>query len=350
MALPPHPPLSHREAAQAEVGHTDSTPALNGFLTGVFLLTITAVPLLQFTRELVAIGRGETPGRTLPQSLDVVAALQPRRAELATLVAPTAGFLAAARGVNDRVLRDLRTYETELTERDQLRRWLVPRVRRPLAAWLQGGNEETYIGREGWLFYRRDLDSVTGPGFLEPRVLARRARGGDPLESSPQPNPLPALTEFHEQLALRGITLVVLPVPVKPSIYPDQFSPQLGECHDPLQNPSFGPFLRQVAAAGIPHFDPAPLLLRARDSGPPLYLQTDTHWTPAAVTLVADALARFLRETVPLSPPAIQYSTHRIDVTNRGDLDRLLGLPPGAGGLTPETVPLPQVWAGDQPW
>ncbi|MEI6256450.1 MAG: hypothetical protein WCQ77_07385 [Planctomycetota bacterium] len=36
----------------------------------------------------------------------------------------------------------------------------------PVTAWLKGGNEDAYCGRDGWLFYRRDIDSLTGRGFL----------------------------------------------------------------------------------------------------------------------------------------------------------------------------------------
>ena len=350
MAPPVNQHVPHREAAQAEVGHTTSTPAINGFLTGVFLLTITAVPLLQFTRELVAIRRGELPGRSLPQSLDLCAALLPRRAELAELASPSEGLLTAGQQLNDRLLRDMRAYESELTERDELRQWLVPRLQVPLSAWLRGGNEEVYCGRAGWLFYRRDLDSLTGPGFLEPQVLARRARSGDPLEPPPHPNPLPALSDFHAQLAQRGITLVVVPVPVKPSIYPDLYSAREPERREPLQNRSFAHFLQQLAAANIAHFDPAPLLARARTKNPPLYLKTDTHWTPDAVTLVAEGLARSLRDTVALSPATRQFSTVATEITNRGDLAVLLGLPPGRDEFPPETVSLAQVRDGDRPW
>ena len=204
--------LSREEIAQLEIGHTESTPAINWFLTLFFLATITAVPLLQFTRDIAAIRAGKESGRTVPQCLDVVDCL-PSRAELETLVTSEEGLLTAGSRVNARMLGDIRGYETELKDSDALMQWLIPRMQIPVTAWLKGGNEDAYCGRDGWLFYRKDIDSLTGRGFLDPEVLARRAAGGSELAAPPQPDPLAAIVDFRDQLARRGIALVVMPAP-----------------------------------------------------------------------------------------------------------------------------------------
>ena len=42
-------------------------------------------------------------------------------------------------------------------------------------------------------------------------------RGGVGMDELPQPDPRPAILAFHRELAARGITLIVMPTPVKPA-------------------------------------------------------------------------------------------------------------------------------------
>ena len=132
--------LSREEIAKIGIGHTDSTPAINRFLTSFFLAVITAVPLVQLVHEFASIRTGQEPDRTLPQSLDVFSLLLPRRAELAELGRGEGGFLAAGGRMNNRMLRDIQRYETDLKDRDGLMQWVIPRMQVPVTAWLRGGN------------------------------------------------------------------------------------------------------------------------------------------------------------------------------------------------------------------
>jgi alginate O-acetyltransferase complex protein AlgJ len=341
--------LSREEIAQLEIGHTDSTPAINWFLTLFFLATITAVPLLQFARECVAIRAGQESGRTVPQCLDVVDCL-PCRAELETLVTSEEGLLAAGSRVNARMLRDIGRYETELKDRDALMQWLIPRMQIPVTAWLKGGNEDAYCGRGGWLFYRKDIDSLTGRGFLDPEVLARRAAGGSELAAPPQPDPLAAIVDFRDQLARRGIKLIVMPAPVKPSIHPEQFSSRYEGRTEAVQNPSYAAFLDRLAAEKIAVFDPAPLLVEAKAGGSPQYLRGDTHWTPAGMELVAEALAAFARQTADLPPATGRFQATPREVTNRGDVEMMLKFPAGWDVFAPQATTVRQVTDAGQPW
>ena len=187
------------------------------------------------------------------------------------------------------MLRDIQSYETELKERDGLMQWLIPRLQIPVTAWLKGGNEDAYCGRDGWLFYRKDIDSLTGRGFLDPEILARRAAGGSELKAPPQPDPLKAIVDFRDQLAKRGITLIVMPAPVKPSIHPEWHSARYEGRNEAVQNPSFPAFAERLAQEKIVCFDAAPVLLQAKQAqlGRALYLKTDTHWTPEGMELAA---------------------------------------------------------------
>ena len=90
-----HKHHSREEIAKIEIGHTDSTPAINWFLTLFFLAVITAVPLLQTGREFAAIRAGKESDRKLPQSFDVFSFLLPSRAELTAPASAESGLLAA---------------------------------------------------------------------------------------------------------------------------------------------------------------------------------------------------------------------------------------------------------------
>lgn len=345
-----HQQLSREEIAKIEIGHTDSTPAINVFLTLFFIAVITAVPLLQMGREFAAIRAGKESGRRLPQALDVFGFLLPSRAELKTLVAADGSVLAAGSRVNNRMLHDFQTYETDLKERDLLMQAVIPRMQVPVTAWLKGGNEDAYCGRDGWLFYRKDIDSLTGRGFLEPEVMAGRAAGGSELKAPPRPDPLEAIVDFRDQLASRGIALIVMPAPVKPSIHPERHSARYEGRNDAVQNPSFATFVDGLAGEKIACFDAAPLLVDAKAQGTAQYLKTDTHWTPAGMELAAKALADLARRTADLPAATDRFTTVAKEVTNLGDVAMMLKFPAAWQVFEPETATVRQVADGGQPW
>ncbi len=342
---------SREEIAKIEIGHTDSTPAINRFLTLFFLAVITAVPLLQMGREFAAIRAGTESDRKLPQCFDVFSFLLPNRAELRAFAAAD-GLLAAGSRMNARMLRDIQAYETDLKDRDALVKWLIPRLQIPVTAWLKGGNEDAYCGRDGWLFYRKDIDSLTGRGFLEPGVLARRAAGGSEIKAPPQPDPIKAIVDFRDQLAGRGIALLVMPAPVKPSIHPERHSARYEGRTGAVQNPSFPSFVERLVKEKIACFDAAPLLVQAKAAAPgqALYLKTDTHWTPAGMELAAKALAELVRRTVSLPPATDRFTATEQEVANLGDVAMMLKFPPKWRVFAPETATVRQVADGGQPW
>ena len=345
-----HKRHSREEIAKIEIGHTESTRAINWFLTLFFMATITVVPLLQMGREFAAIRAGQESGRSLPQSFDVFSFILPSGAELKSLATGEGGVLAAGSRVNNRMLGDIQRYETDLKERDSLMQWVIPRLQVPVTAWLKGGNEDAYCGRDGWLFYRRDIDSLTGRGFLDPEILARRAAGGSELKAPPQPDPLKAIIDFRDQLAKRGIALIVMPAPVKPSIHPERHSARYEGRTGAVQNPSFPAFVERLAQEKVACFDPAPLLVQAKEGGTPQYLRTDTHWTPEGMELAAKELADLARQTAPLSPATARFSAIEQEVTNPGDVAMMLKFPAEWQVFAPETVTIRQVRDGKEPW
>lgn len=232
--------------------------------------------------------------------------------------------------VRNRSLMDaMNRFEEDLEKLSFLDRWLLPRAQWRLAAAVGLGNEQVYIGRDRWLFFRSDVDFVTGRGFLEPQVQAARRRGGESWLPAPEPDPLPALLDLRRQLRARQIHLIVVPTPVKPSVDPEHFSERAEGSLRALENPSFSRFLGRLSDAGFDVVDPAPLLLAAkRQSGEDQYLRTDTHWKPLAVDITAQILAKRI-ESLDLgasSEPG-RYRRRAVVVEGLGDTAAMLELP-----------------------
>jgi hypothetical protein len=189
------------------------------------------------------------------------------------------------------------------------------------------GNEKVYRGRAGWLHFRPSIDYAVGPGFLEEWRLKKRRDSGNEYTEPPQPDPRKAIIEFHHQLAERGITLVLMPVPPKPTINPEQFIQIHTPRHRIAQNPSYTQFISEVRAAGITVFDVTPVLEEAYQfSGLPQYLETDTHWDAGAMEFVARRLVQFLEKETGLKSGEDLYARRAIKVSNMGDIATMLRL------------------------
>jgi hypothetical protein len=344
MSHPPH--LTREEQAKIEIGQTESTHAINLFLTGILVTLLLAVPVVESLQQWrTTRGRPVCAGimRLFPTSAELwaVAAVPGVRAKFDQL-----------RQLNNRILRDIGRYETDLKEGSVFVRTLIPPLQILITGFLRGGTEEAYLGREGWLFYRRDVDSVMGRGFLDPQVLAHRAAGGTELKAPPQPDPVQGIVHFRDQLAARGIELIVVPVPVKPTLHPEKFTARYRGRPDPVHNASYAEFRRRLEAARVHVLDPASALMANRSpEAPPLCLATDTHWTPVAMERVAGMIADTIRKTVQL--PEAQSMAIRVAeqfLTHTGDIAGMLKLPSGHPLTRPESVTIRQVLVGNGFW
>lgn len=346
-----HHHRTREEIAKIEIGHTDFSPGVARFLSLAFLAIIFAVPLVQIAGDVRARWAGSgVDAAPWPHVLTAVR-LVPGRGEINTLLQcrSTSEAFGALKTVNARILRDINLFEDELKQQSWLRAQMVPHVQMLLTGFLKGGNEDAYCGREGWLFYRADLDLLTGGAFLDARVLKRRAAAGNEWQTPPQPDPIKAIVTFRNQLRARGVDLLLVPVPVKPMIHPERFTARYAANAQPLHNPSYATLLSRLEHEGIKVFDPTPHLILAKASSPqPLYLETDTHWTPQGMRLVAARLADYIRErcTLPETTPH-DYTLRPQHVTNLGDIAGMLKLPEGAAVYRPQTVEIQQVLLPD---
>ena len=334
--------LDREEVAERDLKGTTFRPGALRLLIAAFLVTITVPAVLQFAAELRA-GRGFPSFdviRTLPKWQKIHAAKNP--ADFWNL-APQAD--------------DIKDFEKGMEKGSVISRWLLPHVQNVLTH-LGAGNEQAYLGKPGWLFYRPDVEYAMGPAFLDPVQIDQRSRA-----SRVRADPIPAILDFRDQLKARGIELVLLPVPVKPVIDGYMLSASV-EPGEGLQNPSFAEFKSRLEKEGPRVFDPTSLLLEHKRqrihgrnttfqsdfSDEPIsgaqYLETDTHWRPETMDLVSIQLARFLGVT---KLPQNSGETTR-EIIALGDIALMLKLPADQTVYQPQTVTIHQVSVGNAPW
>lgn len=346
MKNPKHQP-EREEQAKREIGHTAIHPEMARFVTAAFLVLISFVPLFQCASNLLSFSRGERD-HPWPSSVDFL--VRSWHALCPLLEHETAALSRVVRS-NRNLLREMRDFENALDDELAIANLARPHAQFFLSRALGAGNELTYCGRDGWLFYAPDADYLLAPGFLDALQQERRLAKSDEWLPPPQPDPVKAVIEFNRRLAERGITFIVMPTPVKPSIHPEKLSRACDQ-PEPLQNMSYSSFVRQLEKEGVLVFDCAEALRDAALEAGPQYLKTDTHWRPETVELVAELLARFVRQHVPLPEmPATSYERCAAIVSRQGDIAAMLKLPTYQDYYRPEQATIRRVMAPDgSPW
>jgi alginate O-acetyltransferase complex protein AlgJ len=297
-------------------------PALARLLTGLFLLGIFTVPVVQVVGEWAR-------GRHV-QALDVFAQWPTRES--------------------------LHQYEKELEKHSAARHAVQPRLQMALTRYGGVGNSNALLGRDGWLYYRPGVEYLTGPGLLdETRLRLRKKELADAGEKNPCPDPRPAIVAFDAACREAGVHLVVVPVPDKAMLQPGELTLRLAgrTDGDVPRNVDHSSLLAGLRDAGVDVFDPTPGRLIP---GEPLrFLRQDTHWTPAWMETVARNLAYHLRGKVPaLRENNCILEAREASVCRTGDLVDLLELRPGQSLFAGQQVAIrqvidPQTGAGWQP-
>lgn len=326
-----HRKVSREEEAEMALKNSAFVGRSRTLLIALFIVTILSVPTIQFAYEWRGAG---TTARSATFNLYKA---YPAWKQIRTVRGPRDLWRLLPRGA------ELKAAEKELETESVVSEWLLPRVQSLLSTTLGAGNEQVYLGRDGWLFYRPDVEYLTGPPFLAPTTLRHRTQA-----AAVQPDPVKAIVAFRDQLAARAIRLVLVPVPTKASIDGDRLSSR-ARAEELLENESFPEFKRQLGAAGVEIFDIAPLLMdrKAGSADQPQFLEKDTHWRPEAMESMAWRLAWLINSAEPKGA----LETSPTDVSGRGDIARMLKLAPGNQKIdAPQTVPIRQVTPGGNPW
>ena len=240
------------------------------WFAGLFLALIYSVPLLQCAIE--------AAGGHTPQFLDVLARTPTRE--------------------------NLRAYEKQMEDDSVVARTVRPWVQYSQFVLLGDAGDKVLPGRNGWLFYKPDVRYLVEP------------HASDAFR---------AIVDFRDQLAARGIHLMVMPTPGKPSIYGDRLTARLngGVVDSPTRE-----MISRLRAAGIEVLDLFALFAtREHGAAAPLYLQRDTHWSAGAASLAAGMVAARLKALGWTSDGSRGYEVRPVRVRRASDILKMTQAP-----------------------
>ncbi len=133
-----------------------------------------------------------------------------------------------------------------------------------------------------WRFLASELDHI-GRGRFWERPWEQGNRHGT--------NPIIAISAYHDALDALGVRLIVVPVPPKASVFPDQLPEEVEQPH-PVDE-----FYDLLRANGVELVDLLPGLQVERiDSPNQIYCKTDTHWSPSTGAIAARTVAAMISD------------------------------------------------------
>ncbi len=215
--------------------------------------------------------------------------------------------------------RYLRAFEDKVEDENAL--VLAFRPKYQLAVWniFKDPGEKVVLGSGAgrWLFYRQDVEFLVQPSPLDVR-------------SAKLDNPIQAILKFRDQLKAKGVELLVVITPGKPSIYPERLTGV-----DGLKLAGHGKaILDSLASLGLNTVDLyTPLLAAKVDDASlgALYLDDDTHWTPRGAELAAGEIAKKVNAMVDaglinIGEPSMDYVASDSLADRMGDIGEMSGL------------------------
>jgi hypothetical protein len=165
---------------------------------------------------------------------------------------------------------------------------------------------DAFTSPDGYIFALEDMRVAYGRSFVDPR----ERRPADALKS---------ISAFAGALRTRNIHLIVVPIPAKTSIHPEQADPQSPAPDSPLVNKGHHAWLDQLRGEGVEVCDLTDMLWANRGTGPLFYLP-DTHWTQHAMHLAARSLAPRLDQLVDARTERQAFSLRPLAYVMSGDL------------------------------
>lgn len=227
---------------------------------------------------------------------------------------------------------NLRAYEHDLEDASQIAKGLRPWAQYAQFAWFRDGGEKALLGRDGWLFYK------PGVQYLTERD---NARGGN----STAQDALAAIISFRDQLAARGIQLLVVPAPNKESIYPEKLTRRARRAEIRISRETRA-VMYGLKAAGVEVVDLFAVLHRAKldqEQTNALYLIQDSHWSPLGMRIAAQAVAARILQKGWLSRGDTAYAERPVPLERLGDILRMLQVPALERRTKPETTTCMQI-------
>jgi alginate O-acetyltransferase complex protein AlgJ len=177
------------------------------------------------------------------------------------------------------------------------------------------GHDGVLVGQDGWLFSTEEFDHAES---FENHIAAN----------------IDYIASVHVSLTSQKINLLVIPVPSKARVYESQ----LATYNFPSYWRSrYQDFTKSLEQRKIPYMNLLFSFFRAKDKTP-LYLKTDTHWSPDGARLAAQAIAARVDSVFPyLSFPREEFTIAvKGQEEYKGDLMRFITQ--GDAGIKPDTI------------
>lgn len=222
----------------------------------------------------------------------------------------------------------LRAFEKKVEDENALVLALRPKYQ--LAVWnlFSDPGEKVVLGHtnrddDRWLFYRQDVEFLVQPSPFDVRAAK--------LD-----NPVVAITKFRDQLKAKGVELLVVVVPGKPSIYPERLTGNDG-IHPVMAGGDYRGhgkmILDTLSSLGFNTVDLYTPLWKAKSDDSKLgalYLNDDTHWTPRGAELAAQVISEKVKQMgeagLDLGAANMDYVTADSLADRMGDIGEMSGL------------------------
>ena len=244
---------------------------------------------------------------------------------------------------NNTALAAIKSFETALEDSSALADVIRPPALDALLRLGGAGSEEAYIGRDGWVFYRPDVDSL----------VMRQEKSNAAAQG---------IVDFAAQLAARGVRLVVVPIPGKATIHPEKLSTGKTVFENPVASPIVADLADKVGEAWKQRKAKdgtlAPIAIdatsriweRKLETGEDQFLKTDSHWTPGAMTSIAKSVAEEVLATgIPVAPEELVAEGK--EIASVGDTALMLELPASSPLRKAQSMTIEQIKTRDgNPW
>lgn len=223
---------------------------------------------------------------------------------------------------------NLRQFEGGLESNCRLAQAIRPWVQYARFVLLEDAGDKALIGRAGWFFYRPAVQYLVESYSLSDDIFA-------------------AILAFRDDLAKRGIRLLMMPAPNKASIYPEMLAARAAGAPEPV-NAKTRDVLTRLKESGVEVIDLFETYAQARrgsglqqrsspigaklttDNQQPTtacYLAQDSHWSPEGMRLAAEVVARKLLDSGWVQKGPVKYDIKPVTVERCGDVLRMIRVP-----------------------
>ncbi|KPL21870.1 MAG: hypothetical protein AMJ75_09200 [Phycisphaerae bacterium SM1_79] len=212
---------------------------------------------------------------------------------------------------------NLRAFETDLQDNCRLTKKLRPWIQCVQFIILGELGDKVVVGHNRWLFYRPAVQYLIEPWSPE----TDRVQG----------DIFSAITSFRDQLAERGIKLLVAPVPNKASVYPDMLTRRAKHTEKPVNYKTLE-IISLLRQAGIEVVDLFATFRYGRsglipDENKNYYLYRDSHWSPVGMRLAAKTVGQKILELGWVEKGQTEYTLKPVEVKWQGDILRMIQVP-----------------------